>query len=87
MEGREGSRSWIWMAVFTPVFVVIGVTDLLGREVLSGAGFVICGVGSALVAVGDYRDQGRTGGGRPWRVLGAVISLVGIGLLGLAVFG
>lgn len=86
MTDGDGSRSWVWMALFTLVFFVVGVLDLTGGETLTGSGLLVCGVGSALFAVGDRRSA-ASGQARPWRVLGGVVSLVGIGLLSLAVFG
>lgn len=86
MEGGAAPRSWIWTAVFSLVFLVLGVLDLVGGEALVGSGLLVCGVGSALFAVGD-RVAGDAGQGRPWRVVGGAVSLVGIGLLSLAVFG
>lgn len=86
MTEGDRSRSWIWMVLFTLVFLVVGMLDLVQGETLPGSGLLICGIGSALFAVGDRRsaDSGR---GRPWRVLGGVVSLLGIGLLSVAVFG
>lgn len=79
-------RSGLWMAAFALLFVVLGALDLLGGEPLTGSGLLVCGLGSALFAVGDRGDDG-TSAGRPWRVLGGTVSLVGIGLLAMAVFG
>ena len=80
------SHSWIWMAVFAVVFLILGSMDLIEGETLSGSALLVCGLGAVLFTVGDRQERGR-GPGRPWRVLGGVVSLVGIGLLSLAVFG
>lgn len=79
-------RTWIWMAVFAVVFLILGSMDLIEGETLTGSGLLICGFGAALFTVGDRR-AGEEGRGRPWRVLAGIVSLVGIGLLSLAVFG
>ena len=86
MSGREdtSSGSWLWMAGFAVLFGVLGVWDLAGGEVLTGCGLVVYSAGSGLFALGD---RGARAQGRPWRVLGGAVSLVGIGLLAMGVFG
>lgn len=79
-------RNWIWMAVFAVVFLILGSMDLIEGETLTGSGLLVCGLGAALFTVGDRRAEAQ-GRARPWRVLGGIVSLVGIGLLSLAVFG
>jgi hypothetical protein len=69
MKGGAAPRSWIWTAVFSLVFLVLGVLDLVGGEALVGSGLLVCGAGSALFAVGD-RVAGDAGEGRPWRRTG-----------------
>lgn len=86
MNERHRWHGWMWMALFALVFLVVGGLDLVQGERLSGSGLLICGIGSALFAVGD-RGSAVTGRGRPWRVLGGVVSLLGIGLLSPALFG
>lgn len=78
-------RSWIWMLLFSVVLAGLGVAELVDGETLTGAGLLVCGIGSGLFAAGDR--EAPAAGARPWRVLGGVVSLVGIGLLSLAVFG
>lgn len=79
-------HSWIWMAVFSVLFGVVGLLDLLGGETLSGAGLLVCGLGAAFLTLGERREE-RGRAGRPWKVIGTVVALLGIGLLSLDVFG
>lgn len=74
------------MGLFALVFLILGAMDLLQGEPLFGSGLLVCGMGSGLFAVGDRMD-GVSGRGRPWRIVAGAVSLLGIGLLSLAVFG
>lgn len=78
--------SWVWMAVFSGVFVVLGLLDVTAGDRLGGVGLLVCGAGSALLAEGDRRSA-RGNGARSWRVLGSAVALVGLALLSWSVFG
>ncbi|MDX1622431.1 MAG: hypothetical protein R3199_00410 [Gemmatimonadota bacterium] len=80
------NRSWIWMIVFSAIFLVIGAVELARGEGLAGTGYLLCGGGAALETVGQRRS-GETGSDRWLSISGVVAMAVGIVLLVIHLFG
>ena len=79
-------KSWIWMAVFSAIFLVIGAVELAQGESIAGFGYLTCGAGAALATVAQ-RGSDEPGSGRWLSIVGTTAMGIGIALLAIHLFG
>lgn len=79
-------KRWIWMALFTVIFLGIGIYDWAQGEILAAAGYLIGGAGAGLVTWGERRSP-EQGTHDPLALVGSLVMAVGIVLIVIHLFG
>lgn len=79
-------RSWIWMAIFSVIFLVLGGLELSTGDFLAAAGYLTGGAGGALVTEGQRRGP-EAPAHRSLTVAGTVALALGAALLLVQVVG